>query len=36
MTDTRRESVTWLNGTETRPIHLRVAAVANIPQWTKV
>jgi hypothetical protein len=30
------ERLTLTDGTETRPIHLRVAAVENLPQWTKV
>ena len=30
------ESLTPANGTETRPILLREAAVENLPQWTKV
>ena len=29
------ESLTPTDGTETRPIHLRVAAVENLPQWAK-
>ena len=36
MTPRGPERVTPTDGTETRPIHLRVAAVKNLPQWTKV
>jgi len=36
MTDSRPERVNGHNGTETRPVLLREAAVRNLGQWTKV